>query len=149
MPFQEKYEERGTPAGLSALADGCSQIFHNIVVTPHDQLAACCGLTFEHIPELKMGDLNHSSMKELFDEGIWDFLKIWIHVEGPGTILRRLFGSEINEEFKNIHHICQACAIMHLDPRIRKELSLRYHQFVPEIISRFNLRLALHHFENQ
>jgi len=34
MPFHANYVERGAPAGLDSLTDGCSQIFNNLVVTP-------------------------------------------------------------------------------------------------------------------
>lgn len=149
MPFHDEYEERGVPGGLAALTEGCSQVFHNLVVTPHDQLAACCGLTFEHIPEMKLGSLEAASMGELFDDALRDFLKIWIHVEGPGTILRRLFGDEIDEELSHIRHICEACSVMHLHPRVRSELRARYHEFVPEVLARFNLKVALRRRELQ
>ena len=68
MPFNEKYEERGDAIGTLAMMDGCSQVFHNLVVTPHDHLAAGCGLTLEHIPEMKLGDLKRANIKDLFED---------------------------------------------------------------------------------
>jgi hypothetical protein len=149
MPFHENYQDRGEPAGLSALTTGCTQVFHNLVVTPHDQLAACCGLTFEHIPEMKLGSLGAASMSSMFDEALRDFLKIWIHLDGPGNILRRLFGDDIDEELRHIRHICQACSVLHLHPVVRAELQKRYQEFVPDVLSRFNLKMAVHRREVQ
>lgn len=143
MPFHADYVERGAPAGLESLTDGCSQIFSNLVVTPYGRLAACCGLTFEHIPELTLGDLHTDEMRGLFYAALNDFLKVWIHLDGPATILRKLFGSEINEELKEVRHICQACAVLHLHPKVRSELSSRYQEFVPDVLARFALKTEI------
>lgn len=149
MPFHENYVERGTPAGLKSLTDGCSQVFNNLVVTPYGKLAACCGLTFEHIPELTVGDLSEHTMSELFDETLSDFLKIWIHVDGPGNILRTLFGQEIDDELMNIRHICQACAVLHLHPKVRAAIKLRYKEFVPDVLARFALKVEIRRHESR
>ena len=143
MPFHENYEERGEAAGLESLTSGCSQVFNNIVITPYNKLAACCGLTFEHIPEMTIGDMNNESMVDSFNDSIKDFLKIWIHLDGPGEIMRKLFGSEINEELRHIRHICQACAVLHLHPRVRDMLRQRYHEFVPDVTARFALKVEM------
>lgn len=143
MPFHKDYIERGEPSGLESLNDGCNQVFSNLVVTPYAKLAACCGLTFEHIPEMTLGDLRATSMSDLFDTAVSDFLKIWIHIDGPGTILRKLFGSDINDELKDVRHICQACAILHLHPKVRTELRARYLEFVPDVMARFALKLEV------
>lgn len=147
MPFHDDYEQRGEPIGTD-VPDGCVQIFHNLVVTPHDQLAACCGLTFEHIPEIKLGALSEKSMGTMFDEAMDDFLKIWIHMDGPTKIMKKLFGDEIDEALSQIQHICQACAIMHLHPRVRETLQARYTEFLPDVLSRFSLKIAMYRVES-
>ena len=148
MPFHAEYVERGMPAGLESLTEGCNQILNNLVVTPYGRLAACCGLTFEHIPELTLGDLSTKEMNDLFQYALNDFLKIWIHLDGPATILRKLFGNEINEELKEIRHICQACAVLHLHPKVRSELSSRYREFVPDVMARFALKVEIRRRES-
>ena len=147
MPFNTDYVERGVPQGLAALTEGCTQLFTNVVVNPYDELAACCGLTFEHIPELKLGQIHDTGMRALYDESLQDFLKIWIHVDGPGTILRKLFGTEIDQELADVRHICQACAVLHQNPAVRKALRERYHEFMPEVLLRWNARVALRRLE--
>lgn len=149
MPFHHGYVERGTASGLESLNDGCNQVFSNLVVTPYAKLAACCGLTFEHIPEMTLGDLTATPMVDLFDAALTDFLKVWIHIDGPGTILRKLFGNDINEELQDIRHICQACAILHLHPKVRLELKARYLEFVPDVMARFSLKLEIRLKEQQ
>jgi hypothetical protein len=147
MPFNGDYVERGAPQGLAALNEGCTQLFSNVVVNPYDELAACCGLTFEHIPELKLGRLDHEGMRSLYDASLQDFLKIWIHIDGPGTILRKLFGSSVDEELADVRHICQACVILHRNPKVRDALRTRYHEFVPDVMLRWHARLALRNLE--
>ncbi len=142
MPFHEDYRSRGNPIGLKGLTSGCKQIFNNLVVTPTAQLSACCGLTFEHIPELKIGNLHENSMAEIFERASTDFLKIWLHVDGPGTILRKLFGTSIDDELKNVRHICEACAIMHQNPIIREAIATRAQDFAPDVLARFELGKA-------
>lgn len=143
MPFHANYEARGEPAGLESLTDGCTQVMNNLVVTPYAKVAACCGLTFEHIPELTVGDLNNSTIDQIFDNVLQDFLKIWMHLDGPGNIMRKLFGEEINEELKDIRHICQACVVLHKHPVVRERLREGYSEFVPDVLSRFALKVAV------
>ena len=147
MPFNSDYVDRGAPQGLAALTEGCMQVFSNVVVNPYDELAACCGLTFEHIPELKLGRLDTTGMRTLYDAALQDFLKIWIHVDGPGTILRKLFGTEIDQELADVRHICQACAVLHQNPAVREALRTRHQAFVPEVLLRWNARVALRRLE--
>jgi len=123
---------------------GCQQIFRNVVITPNDEMSACCGLTFEHIPELKLGRLSEVSMQAAFDQQLDDFLKIWIRMDGPEAIIEKLFPDEAPKQIEqNVVHICQACVILHKHPKIREELNKRYHEFVPDVLSRFAARIRL------
>ena len=72
-----------------------------------------------------------------------DFLKIWIHMDGPYTIMSRLFGEEVQQDLAEVVHICQACAILHQHPRIRETLLERYAEFVPDVMSRFYMQQSL------
>jgi Radical SAM superfamily len=148
MPFHSEYDERGSGSGLAALTGGCTQLFGNVVVNPYDELAACCGLTFEHIPELKLGKLSKRTMQLLYEESFDDFLKIWIHIDGPGTIIRKLFGDNADDHYSNIRHICEACAVLHKDERLRNALKDRYKEFVPEVMARWYARITLRNIES-
>lgn len=142
MPFHENYEERGQPAEFSKIDGGCKQIFHNIVITPYNEYSACCGLTFEHIPELKVGSLKKESLEALFERSISDFLKIWIHIDGPAGIMKKLFGPTVQADLDQVRHICQACAILHQHPAVRNAIRSRYQEFVPEVLGRFNAKVV-------
>lgn len=129
------------------LYGGCSQLFTSVVVTPHNNLSACCGLTLEHIPEMRLGSLKESSISQLYEQQLLDFLKIWIHVDGPMTIIKSLFGEGNVQKLGEMRHICQACAIMHQSKEIRTAIRERYLEFVPDVLQRFNSKLALLDYE--
>lgn len=143
MPFNAHAEPRQALPDRRQLMEGCAQVFNNLVVTPHDQLAGCCGLTFEHIPEMKLGRLGERSMAAMFEDQLRDFLKAWIHVDGPYRIMTRMFGREAAEALEPVNHICQACVILHQHPGVREALQARYPEFIPEVLTRLNARLRL------
>lgn len=148
MPFHEDAPSRGhdIQAMLPELVSGCGQIFETVVVTPHDNLSACCGLTLEHIPEMRLGSLSAPDvqMKKLYERQRGDFLKYWIRVDGPYTIIQRVMGVADSEEIlRGVVHKCQACAILHQSERVRAALAARYKEFVEEVLGRFSLQQAM------
>ncbi len=144
MPFHDTSQWRGDINDKRELISGCKQLFHNITLTPKEELSACCGLTMEHIPEMKLGTLPATeSMAARYYSQFEDFLKIWINVDGPYTIITRLFGEAAHEDLKGVVHICQACAILHKNPEIRARIQQRYMEFVPDVMSRFYLKQSI------
>lgn len=145
MPFSHDYEERESGLEKNSIFGGCDQLFSNIVITPYGKIAACCGLTFEHIPEMTLGDIETNSMIDLYTKSQSDFMKIWLKVDGPATILRRLYGEEVEEELSTVKHICQACVVLHKHPKVRNEIKKRYKEFVPEVLARYAFQNAVIH----
>jgi hypothetical protein len=123
--------------------NGCNQIFQSMAITPHEKLASCCGLTMEHIPEMKLGNLLDSDMLELFGYQFEDFMKIWIYTDGPVQILRRImqFKSRIAPNY--IIHPCQACVQIYQNAEIRDFIKANYLQFLPKVLCRFNVRVQM------
>src|SRR5690606_35213690 len=109
-------ERRNVGASQQAEAP-CDQIFGNVVVTPYKKLAACCGLTLEYIREVQLVELDSAATRlaVLYWTQLDDFLKIWIHVDGPMRIIRMLLGDDAVEKYGFVH-MCEACATMHNDP---------------------------------
>jgi pyruvate-formate lyase-activating enzyme len=123
---------------------GCDNILDNLVITPHRKVASCCGLTFEHIPEMKLGTLGQESLRTYYDNQLQDFLKIWLWVEGPENILLFAASKDPQIEYDNMYtHTCQACAVLHLDPRIRNVLRQHYHEKVSEVMFRYFMKREL------
>lgn len=136
MPFHDSSERRKLP-GQSAVDGACDQLFHNLVLTPYKEVSACCGLTFEHLPSLKLGQLYQAPVKDLYASQFDDFLKIWIKTDGPAKILKTLFPGEVEEEIDQLHHICQACALMQQSEVVMEKLLHVYPQYIEGVLARY------------
>lgn len=143
MPFQADADARLQKPDHDMLRGGCNQIFDIMVLTPHDNLSACCGLTLEHIPEMRLGRLNGENLGELYRAQVDDFLKFWIHVDGPYSIIERLLGSESTEVLDGVVHICQACVLMHQNEKVKSAIRERAHEIIPEVMTKFHFRRSL------
>ena len=143
MPFNDTADDRRPQIDIAEMRKGCEQILGTVVLTPHDNLSACCGLALEHIPEMRLGRCDGSNMSDLYLEQLKDFLKLWIRVDGPYSIIERLMGSEAERILAGVVHVCEACLRLHKSPEVREALALRYQEFVPEILTRFKVDLAV------
>ena len=149
MPFHtgrqlEHHEAlRRTPERARSLG-GCDNVLHNMVVTPDESLASCCGLTMEHIPEMKLGKLARESMAAMVQRGTNDFLKQWIWLDGPDVVLQ--FASSKDDRIKqpeaNVHP-CQACAQFYLDPRAREAVRAHWHEVRDDVLLRSQVKVKL------
>lgn len=143
MPFQSSAADRGW--SFDPIIDKpCDQVFTNIVLTPYEEVSACCGLTFEYIPEMKLGTIGKADLYQMFQSEVEDFLKIWIHLDGPYKIMRKLFGPDIDHDLSGVSHICQACVIMHKNEKVRNAIRQRWAEFAPDVLHRFFVSMALH-----
>lgn len=149
MPFHDDAEQRHQQVVADDMRTGCDQIFGTVVVTPHDNLSACCGLTLEHIPEMRLGKNNGENMASLYEAQLEDFMKIWLHVDGPYSIVERVLGEKATPYLKDVVHICQACAILHKTPEIREAVRARYGEFVHEVTTRLKVSMALRNRSEQ
>jgi hypothetical protein len=141
MPFNTSRINRKVNAPAQA---DCKQLFNNVVFTPHGEISACCGLTFEYIPEIKIGKITSAqSFEETFLAQLDDFLKIWIHVEGPTRIAYELLGQEGERLLKDTVHICQSCVIIHQNSLFRESLKRDYQRHIPRVMSKFYARTLL------
>ena len=139
MPFKSSFKERKKGGRIQA-NEGCAQLYNNVVVTPHNLQSACCGLTFEYIPEMKVGDLLTSDIGNNFVKSKEDYLKLWIHTDGPKSIIEQVMGPEFLErEYGVVEHGCQACVYLHKDARIVKKIKEKATELAPGVIARASL----------
>jgi len=143
MPFNDMADDRRTRVDLAEMRKGCEQILGTVVVTPHDNLSACCGLALEHIPELRLGRCDGNNMSDLYLQQLNDFLKVWIRIDGPYSIIERVMGTEAAEILDGVVHVCDACLRLHKNPEVRAVLAYRYQEFMPEILTRFKVGVAV------
>lgn len=131
-------------------SNGCDTCLNVLTVTPTEDLVACCGLPLEKIPELHLGSLKTTPMKQLTDTLPNDFIKIWVHVEGPLAVLKfvesRLPGFTIP---KSIAHQCDFCLFMYKHPDVQAVLRRELPSNATEIVTRFRESLMIPRtFEN-
>jgi Radical SAM superfamily len=118
---------------------GCNSVLGTVVVTPDERLGACCGLTREQIPELNLGSLREQSMEELTQAALGDFLKIWIHVEGPEHIVAWAAEKDPLIQWEGrFAHTCDVCRFLYHDPRVRAIIKKYYREKVPDVLLRFS-----------
>jgi hypothetical protein len=119
---------------------GCDNVLENLVITPHEQAASCCGLTFEHIPEMKLGSARSRPLRELYDAQMSDFIKIWLRVDGPEKILHFAASKDPGVAFPDdAMHPCQVCARLFLDRRVKEALKRHYLEKVPDVMFRYTM----------
>lgn len=144
MEFKRNQPERRNSVPHHVRVAACEQLHDNIVITPYKEISACCGLTLEHIPEMKVGRLEDGVSKSYLSQTN-DFLKYWIKVDGPAEIIRRVMGQKKADELlQGSVHMCHDCAVLHKNSEVRARLQADYQKFVPEIMSRHALSEATH-----
>lgn len=149
IPFTEgaaitQPEEVIRGAGRRGRQQGCDNILENLVITPHERLASCCGLTFEHIPEMKLGSLRERGLRELYESQLEDFIKIWIRVDGPERILHFATTKDPGIHFpQGISHPCQTCASLFLNDGVREVIRKHYLEKVPDVMFRYRMMHTL------
>ena len=119
---------------------GCHTALSVVAVTPRQSLVACCGLHMERIPELHLGSIEEKTLSEVLEAAPDDFLKIWIHVQGPERVLE-FVKSKVPDYRLPVEsvHPCTTCLHLYKDELARRIIFEQYTE-VEEHIS--NLFLA-------
>lgn len=86
----------------------CAHLYNSIIINPYSELLACCGLTSEYNPYLKIGNLQAYSLIDLYDYQFNDLFKFWLYVDGPEYIYIRLMKA-LNSPRKRMRHECEYC----------------------------------------
>lgn len=121
----------------------CGQLFSNLVVTPHKNISACCGLTYEHIPEMRLGHLETVGLAGAYEAETQDFMKIWIHVDGPDGIIRKVYGGIPPDGLISNDHVCDTCARLHKCDTTRALARERFEEFYPDVMFRYGMKKIL------
>lgn len=129
---------------------GCETVLNVVAVTPNQRLIACCGFHLERIPNLDLGSVAEESLQRLLIAAEDDFLKIWLHVEGPERILefaKALLPGLVLPE--GSVHPCETCRHLHQSADVMQALRMHYAEVVPKVLSAFYARRALQTFHAQ
>ncbi len=85
-------------------------------------MLACCGLSCEHIPFLKLGRVldDGSNLQSLYQRQYNDLLKLWLFTEGPTKMLQ-FCGAEHPQNT----HVCEDCLNLLLNEQhLRRLMSI-------------------------
>jgi MoaA/NifB/PqqE/SkfB family radical SAM enzyme len=119
---------------------GCASVLSTLVLTPSEYVAACCGLTHEQIPEMRLGSLREHFLAELIEAGRRDFMKLWLLIEGPERILNWALEKDPSiQPGGPYHHHCDVCRAIYSHPAIRQILQDGYQEKIPDVTFRFAL----------
>jgi organic radical activating enzyme len=122
----------------------CKSSLTAIAITPDEQLLACCGLVSTYIPEWSLGTLHSNTISEVLEHASNDYLKLWIHFEGPESVLR--FVSHMDKSIKiegNFAHICDACRYLYSSNEIKAVLKKIPVNFFKRFVDWWNLSLLV------
>lgn len=123
--------------------NGCRTVLNVLSVTPTQSLVACCGLHLESIPELHLGSVEHKTLRECVDQQPDDFLKIWIHIDGPERILQ--FVREHVPDYTFPHqsvHPCTTCLHLYKDPVALEVIASHYKEIEYDVLDRWLSEIA-------
>jgi hypothetical protein len=133
----------GTSRFLDKNKSGCSTCLDALSVTPELDLMACCGFTMKKIPELKLGSVKERRLREVLSSAPDDFLKIWIHIEGPEKILEFVKAHESDYELPvQYAHPCETCYHLYHDDTVRSTVARYYHDVEKRISGIYFVDLA-------
>lgn len=141
MQFKGQAKVEQSPEVLSSLNtyyQPCHSALRIVAITPSQKAIACCGLPMEQIPELALGDVSKNSVASVIQNGKDDFLKIWIHLEGPTAPIQyaRKFDPSINLP-ESTAHICDACRFLFHEKKVIKTLREHPPEFAASLVKRY------------
>lgn len=119
----------------------CDTLFNGITITPDNRMKACCGITANMIEYLDLGNLDRFTIRHLFNNQFRDFIKIWLHTEGPHRILEfaSKYDSRINfTDFTHLHQ-CLICAIILRNPEIISILRHHFNEIYSNVILKYHM----------
>lgn len=112
----------------------CKSILTRIIITPQKQLAICCGMISQKVPEIFFGSLEKSSLDEILQSAHDDLIVNWLALKGPSDIMdfvkKKSPWIRFREKFVNI---CDACNYLFTHKDARDVLQLNAHEKIGEL----------------
>jgi hypothetical protein len=121
----------------------CYICLDSIAVTPELELYACCGFSMKQIPELSLGSVRSMTIRDVIDRAPDDFMKVWLHVEGPEKILR--FVKKHRPDYRlpiESTHICETCRHIYGNETVKAVIGEHYPEIRKNITERYFVELA-------
>lgn len=116
----------------------CEHLFSIIPINPYGEVLACCGITCESNPYLRLGNINREDIQTIYERAFDDTLKLWLYTEGPAAI-----AAYINKKNGIVHaqikpsHACILCREIFNTPENLKLLRNNANEFSSRIILKY------------
>lgn len=101
-------DNKGKPIYTRGIENRCEKLFQTITINPYSQLLACCGLTVEYNPYLKLGNLRNYKLEDLYNLQFKDALILWLYTFGPQYIYKKICKKNGTPP-KRFPHPCAYC----------------------------------------
>lgn len=122
----------------------CTNLFNTIVINPYGECFACCGLCNEQNLFLRLGNIEKQHIKDIYETAFDDALKLWLYVDGPKSILKKLASMGLintnNSIFQYKPHICDLCRYIFQNVGILEAIRLNSMRIIPEILIKYKLQ---------
>ncbi len=118
---------------------GCTSLFNTIAINPYSQMISCCGLTSEYIIPLRLGSVKESEINHLYESQFQDFLKIWLFIEGPMSILKFIYEKRGVQHGFITGHICNICSEIFKEQENIKILQENYKEVMVRVLLKYSL----------
>ena len=138
-PFKEEKYQNSPTANYDNLDafTGCDSVLQSLTLLSDGKISTCCGFGNRLIPELIVSDINNSDFLTAAIENTEnDFMKIWLHYEGPMKILAWAAKKNPDIKWENTYaHSCQACLRIYKDPIVIQTIKENYQEKIGQVIN--------------
>ncbi len=129
---------KGRPTEAQSLGarGGCESVLATTTLQADGSLGACCGIGMRLIPELQIGKIGETSLRDAVQGAEDDFLKRWLRVEGPDRILAWAAKQDPEKiEWEGAYaHRCQACIRLYQDPAVRRVIREKHQEKIADVL---------------
>ena len=143
-PFKVETYPDGIAINEDNLAScaGCDSVLQTYVMQADGRVGACCGLGMRLIPELSVGRCSGpGQLEHAIQEAEEDFLKLWVHYQGPEHVLAWAARHDPSVKWENMYgHRCQACLRLYKDPRVRQLVRDHHEEMIGVVLQTAWLR---------
>lgn len=116
----------------------CEHLYSIIPINPYGEVMACCGITCEQNPYLRLGNINREDIKTIYERAFDDVLKLWLFTEGPASMAAYI-NTKNGVEKPQIEptHACVLCREIFRNPQNIELLRNNSKEFSSRIILKY------------
>lgn len=125
--------------------DKCPNLFSSITVSPNNEMFSCCGLPVKYIRYLHLGNLSNGNIADFYNNQVFDFLKVWLYVEGPFKILSYIENNTdiIIPEIHVLSHMCFYCACLFTNEKYLNAARMCYKKKYNNVMIKYYLLIKI------